>query len=130
MNKKEFAEYIEPRVEEIEDFIKNNMCDKGLKSDTSQKIALLSALLGFERCINGTVDNDFILRTYLQAKRDHEFNDLGSNKPYAVVKNKYDELGELKEGGMCITYYATEQEADEYIEKFNDSIVIPSWRDL
>ena len=38
----------------------DEMPDKGLTSETSQKMCLLNTLREFEHCINGTVPADFI----------------------------------------------------------------------
>jgi len=38
MNKKEFEKIIRPKIDEIQEFINDNMPDKGLKCEDSQKV--------------------------------------------------------------------------------------------
>ncbi len=120
MNKKEFADYLRPKAEEIEDFIKNNMPDKGLKCEDSQRLCLLNIMMEFGRGINGTTEDDFVIKTYEKAKREPEYDKEGTAWPWAVGKSTYDEFGEYIEGSKELIYHASEEAAELGIEKIND----------
>lgn len=59
MKLKDFKYKMENLIDEMEDVV-NQMPDTGLKSDTSQKVALKNAIFEVMMLINGTTEYDLV----------------------------------------------------------------------
>lgn len=61
------------------------------------------------------------MKLFAKANRCSCFDNLGEERPYAVVLDLYNEEGNYQEQGTDWHYFETEEQVDKFIKEYNQN---------